>query len=194
MSLGSRRHQTATEETWATPQPGPSASEASNDSRAEDLDARLDTLIGSYLETLSLIERLHRLLLDVIKDDFERVGLEDVNGVQALLLFNIGTEELTASDLRNRGYYQGSNVSYNLKKLVAGGYLHHKRCSADRRAVRISLTPKGRKVRDLIADIYQRHAASFLAGAVGDPSSFDAMNQSMRRLERFWRGQIRYIY
>ena len=46
--------------------------------------------MGSYLEMLSLVERLHRLLLDVIKDDFERVGILEINAVQALLLFNIG--------------------------------------------------------------------------------------------------------
>jgi DNA-binding MarR family transcriptional regulator len=78
-----------------------------------------------YLECLNLIERLHRQLLDVIKDELERVGQPDVNSVQALLLFNIGEQELTAGELRTRGHYLGSNVSYNLKKLVEGGYINH---------------------------------------------------------------------
>ena len=65
-----------------------------------------------------MVERLHRLLLDVIKDEFERLGIIDMNPVQALLLFNIGDNEVTAGELKTRGYYQGSNVSYNLKKLV----------------------------------------------------------------------------
>src|SRR5438876_2482903 len=95
-----------------------------------------------YLESLTLVERLHRRLLDVIKDEFERRGRSDVNSVQALLLYNIGDKELTASELRTRGYYLGSNVSYNVKKLVEMGYLHHARSRVDRRAVRISLTPK----------------------------------------------------
>ena len=64
-----------------------------------------------YLEALSLVERLHRLLLDVIKDEFERVGVLEINAVQALLLFNIGDNEVTAGELKTRGYYQGSNVS-----------------------------------------------------------------------------------
>ena len=72
----------------------------------------------NYLEALSLVERLHRLLLDVIKDEFERVGVLEINAVQALLLFNIGDNEVTAGELKSRGYYQGSNVSYNLKKYV----------------------------------------------------------------------------
>ena len=97
-----------------------------------------------YLEALHLVERLHRRLLDVIKDEFERRGRDDVNSVQALLLYNIGDKELTASELRTRGYYLGSNVSYNVKKLVEMGYLHHARSRVDRRSVRISLTEKGR--------------------------------------------------
>ena len=93
-----------------------------------------------------MVERLHRRLLDVIKDEFDRRGRSDVNAVQALLLYNIGDKELTAGELRTRGYYLGSNVSYNVKKLVEMGYLHHARSRIDRRSVRISLTDMGREV------------------------------------------------
>ena len=88
-----------------------------------------------YMEALTLIERLHRRLLDVIKDDFERSGEPEVNPVQALLLFNIADSELTAGELKTRGHYQGSNVSYNLKKLVESGYVNHERSSVDKRSV-----------------------------------------------------------
>ena len=96
-----------------------------------------------------MVERLHRLLLDVVKDEFERLGIIDINSVQALLLFNIGNAELTAGELRSRGYYLGSNVSYNLKKLVDLGFINHQRSRIDRRSVRVSLTPKGRMVNKL---------------------------------------------
>src|SRR5881398_3026124 len=85
-----------------------------------------------YLEALTLVERLHRRLLDVIKDEFDRRGRADINSVQALLLYNIGDKELTAGELRTRGYYLGSNVSYNLKKLVELGFLDHQRSRVDR--------------------------------------------------------------
>ncbi|MEO1330566.1 MAG: winged helix DNA-binding protein [Pseudomonadota bacterium] len=147
-----------------------------------------------YLGTLAFIERLHRLLLDVVKDEFERLGRVDINSVQALLLFNIGEEELTAGELKTRGYYQGSNVSYNLKKLVELGYLHHERCTADRRSVRIRLTEKGDEVRKIVDGIYRRHVASFVSNPEFDGESLAQMNDAMGRLERFWREQIRYIY
>ena len=110
-----------------------------------------------YLELLTLVERLHRRLLDVIKDEFDRRGRSDVNSVQALLLYNIGDKELTAGELRTRGYYLGSNVSYNVKKLVETGYLHHARSRIDRRAVRISLTDKGRDVHEVVSGLYDKH-------------------------------------
>src|SRR6186713_1842859 len=121
-------------------------------------EATLDHIRPQYLEALTLVERLHRRLLDVIKDEFERRGRDDVNSVQALLLYNIGDKELTASELRTRGYYLGSNVSYNVKKLVEMGYLHHARSRVDRRSVRISLTDKGRQVHDVIQALYDKHA------------------------------------
>src|ERR1700746_2588679 len=108
----------------------------------------------AYLEALRLVERLHRRLLDVIKDEFDRRGRSDVNSVQALLLYNISDKELTAGELRTRGYYLGSNVSYNVKKLVELGFLDHQRSRVDRRSVRIRLTEKGREVRDTVDSLY----------------------------------------
>jgi DNA-binding MarR family transcriptional regulator len=152
-------------------------------------DARRD-----YLEMLSMVERLHRLLLDVIKDEFERLGLLDINSVQALLLFNIGDNEVTAGELKSRGYYQGSNVSYNLKKLVEAGYMNHQRCEVDRRAVRIRLTEKGRQIHTMVSDLFARHADGLLTNGVMGETQLAAINADLRRLERFWADQIRYIY
>jgi DNA-binding MarR family transcriptional regulator len=145
-----------------------------------------------YLECLNLVERLHRQLLDVIKDELDRKGEREVNSVQALLLFNIGDEEMTAGELRTRGHYLGSNVSYNLKKLVEAGYIHHERSDIDRRAVHVSLTDKGAAIRQAVAKLFDRHLES--VEAVGNVSSndFDALNVSLKRLERFWLDQVRY--
>ena len=147
-----------------------------------------------YLEALSLVERLHRLLLDVIKDEFERLGLLDINAVQALLLFNIGENEVTAGELKSRGYYQGSNVSYNLKKLVEMGYMHHQRCEIDRRSVRVRLTEKGRNVRSAVAKLFERHAEGLQDRGVLGPDGIYQINHSLKRMERYWSDQIRYIY
>jgi DNA-binding MarR family transcriptional regulator len=137
-----------------------------------------------YMEALTLIERLHRRLLDVIKDDF--------NPVQALLLFNIADSELTAGELKTRGHYQGSNVSYNLKKLVESGYVNHERSSADKRSVRVKLTPKGKAIRDRIDMLYNRQlqAVEEVVGLSID--EFDRLNKALTRLERFWTDQILY--
>ena len=147
-----------------------------------------------YLESLALIERLHRLLLDVIKDEFERLGVLEINAVQALLLFNIGDHEVTAGELKSRGYYQGSNVSYNLKKLVEMGFMHHQRCEIDRRSVRVRLTEKGRDVRETVDELFSRHADGLEASPTIGAESILTINDALGRVERFWSDQIRYIY
>ncbi|MEP2944241.1 MAG: MarR family winged helix-turn-helix transcriptional regulator [Hyphomicrobiales bacterium] len=152
----------------------------------------IDVLRPHYLESLRLVERLHRRLLDVIKDEFDRNGRSDVNSVQALLLYNIGDADLTAGELRTRGYYLGSNVSYNLKKLVESGYISHQRSDLDRRSVRVSLTDKGREVADIVTDLYERHTMSIQKiGGIG-AGEFEMLNKSLMRLERFWTDQILY--
>ncbi len=147
-----------------------------------------------YLDSLSMIERLHRLLLDVIKDEFERLGILEINAVQALLLFNVGENEVTAGELKTRGYYQGSNVSYNLKKLVDLGYMHHERCQIDRRSVRVRLTPKGRELRQVLSTLFGRHVASLERAERFGEDRMTALIDSLGRIERFWTEQIRYIY
>jgi DNA-binding MarR family transcriptional regulator len=153
---------------------------------------RLREVRPVYLEALTLVERLHRRLLDVIKDEFDRRGRSDVNAVQALLLYNIGDKELTAGELRTRGYYLGSNVSYNVKKLVEMGYLHHARSRIDRRSVRISLTEKGQDVHRIVSSLYDKHVTT--VEQIGGISSddFGKLNVALARLERFWTDQIRY--
>jgi DNA-binding MarR family transcriptional regulator len=164
-------------------------------SRLESFKPRRDpTFMSGYLDALALVERLHRLLLDVIKDEFERVGLLEINAVQGLLLFNIGDNEVTAGELKTRGYYQGSNVSYNLKKLVEAGYMHHERCEIDRRAVRVRLTDKGSQVHDVVEALFVRHADGIReTGVLSDAGMVDIV-ATLRRVERYWSDQIRYIY
>lgn len=147
-----------------------------------------------YLDNLALLERLHRLMLDVIKDEFERLGAADINPVQALLLFNIGDNEVTAGELKSRGYYQGSNVSYNLKKLVELGYMHHQRCAMDRRSVRVRLTPEGQEIRARVGDLFRRHAETMQRDGVVEFATLDVLARALKRLEHFWSEQIRYIY
>jgi DNA-binding MarR family transcriptional regulator len=145
-----------------------------------------------YLEALTLVERLHRRLLDVIKDEFDRRGRSDINAVQALLLYNIGDSELTAGELRTRGYYLGSNVSYNVKKLVEMDYLHHARSRIDRRSVRISLTAQGKEIRDIVAGLYEKHVVTVEQIGGVSIDEFKVVNNALTRLERFWTDQIKY--
>jgi DNA-binding MarR family transcriptional regulator len=157
--------------------------------------AALDSASGvsrHYLETLNLIERLHRQLLDVIKDELDRRDEREINSVQALLLFNVGDQELTAGELRSRGHYLGSNVSYNLKKLVDGGYIHHERSELDRRSVLVRLTPKGEHIRDMLRELFQRHLSSLAPVGNVTGENLEAMNTALRRMERFWIDQVRF--
>ncbi|QDY69821.1 MarR family winged helix-turn-helix transcriptional regulator [Qingshengfaniella alkalisoli] len=158
------------------------------------LNPREQDFMHGYLDALALVERLHRLLLDVIKDEFERVGILEVNAVQALLLFNVGDNEVTAGELKTRGYYQGSNVSYNLKKLVDLGFMHHQRCDVDRRSVRVKLTKKGRDVHRIVEELFSRHANGLESRGVLGPKGVTDIASSLKRVERYWTEQIRYIY
>jgi DNA-binding MarR family transcriptional regulator len=162
------------------------------DTRSAPVDMKRRDIKNRYMESLTLIERLHRRLLDVIKDDFERTGEKEVNPVQALLLFNISDAELTAGELKTRGHYQGSNVSYNLKKLVEQGYVNHERSNADKRSVRVKLTDKGDAIRNRVDALYNRQLQAIEEVVGLSVDEFDRLNKALSRLERFWTDQILY--
>lgn len=141
-----------------------------------------------YLEVVALVERLHRQFLEVVKTEIDRMGVHDVNNVQAMILYHIGSEELTVGELTQRGYYLGSNVSYNLKKLIEHEYIAQARSPHDRRSVRIKLTPKGVELHGRLDTIFQQHTGVLektkMAGDLNDVAS------TLRELEKFWDGRL----
>lgn len=138
-----------------------------------------------YYDTVQLIERMHRHFLDVLKIELEKSGVQDINNVQALILFNIGGDELTVGELTVRGYYLGSNVSYNVKKMVEAGYLKQQRSQHDRRSVRVCLSDKGKALKDKVAAIFDRHTKELRMVEL-DEEKLQLINERMRLLERFW--------
>jgi DNA-binding MarR family transcriptional regulator len=138
-----------------------------------------------YLEVISIIERLHRQFLGVVKLELDRLRLHDLNNVQAMLLFNIGDAEISIGELITRSYYLGSNVSYNVKKLADNEYLTYERSVHDRRSIRVRLTPKGRRLRDELARMLNRHV-EMLSEAQITERDLESVVATLRHLERFW--------
>src|SRR5438045_8877740 len=138
-----------------------------------------------YLEVISLIERLHRQFLEVVKLELDSMRIHDLNNVQALLLFNIGDTDISVGELTSRGYYLGSNVSYNVKKLSESGYLINERSVHDRRSIRVRLTPKGRTLRDQLSIMLNRHIDILAQTPIRD-TDLKGAAATLQQLERFW--------
>jgi DNA-binding MarR family transcriptional regulator len=142
-------------------------------------------MTDGYLAVVSLIERLHRNFLEIVKLELDGLGIQDINNVQGLMLFNIGDAEMTVGELTLRGCYLGSNVSYNVKKMVENGYLAQERSIHDRRSVHVRLTAKGRALRDRLSLMHKRHIEMLAQTAITD-ADLRAAAVTLRRLERFW--------
>jgi DNA-binding MarR family transcriptional regulator len=144
-----------------------------------------------YFNIVRLIERLHRHFLDVLRTELRRMDVEDINAVQALLLYNIGEAEVVIRDLKDRGYYHGSNVSYNIKKLTEFDYLMQERCAHDRRSIRLKLTEKGMRLCNGIRDL-QNHLAEKVGLSAETLKSLETAGQTMLQVERTWTDFVRY--
>src|SRR5947209_5392802 len=144
-----------------------------------------EAVMTNYLEVISLVERLHRHFLEVVKLELDGLQIHDINNVQGLMLFNIGDAEMTVGELTLRGCYLGSNVSYNVKKMVENGYLEQERSVHDRRSIHVRLTEKGRKLRDRLSEMHQRHVEMLGQTAISE-NDLQGVTTTLRRLERFW--------
>ena len=144
-----------------------------------------------YLEAIRLIERLHRQFLEVVKTDLDGRGIVDINNIQALILFNIGDSELTVGELTNRGYYLGSNVSYNVKKMVDNNYLIQERSAHDKRSMRIRPSGKGLDLCEQISNMFDRHSIALGESSVNS-GDIGVASASYKQLERFWAGLLNY--
>ena len=142
-------------------------------------------MTNGYLEVISLVERLHRHFLEVVKLELDGLQVHDINNVQGLMLFNIGDAEMTVGELTLRGCYLGSNVSYNVKKMVENGYLVQERSVHDRRSIHVKLTEKGRALRDQLSGMHRRHIEMLSATAITDDDLQNVI-VTLKRLERFW--------
>lgn len=151
----------------------------------------LDTVKKDYLELTRLIERLHRRFLDVLRAELGRMGVKELNAVQALLLSNIGSEDIAIRDLVERGYYQGSNVSYNIKKLTEMGYLDQERSQHDRRSVTVRLTAKAHEVVERVRALEDHHAEAVERSGL-DGEALMQTSEVLRKIERTWSDYIRY--
>jgi len=140
---------------------------------------------AAYLETISLIERLHRQCLEVVKADLDRQGIRDLNNVQALILFNVGEDEYSVGELTQRGYYLGSNVSYNVKKMVENGYLLQERSPHDRRSFHVQASEKGVQIFRRLSKVFDDHTNELAASQI-DKQSLEGANSILRRMLQFW--------
>ena len=139
-----------------------------------------------YFEVISFIERLHRRVLEIMKLELEGLGIHDINNVQAMMLFNIGDSDMTVGELSLRGCYLGSNVSYNVKKMVENSYLAQERSVHDRRSIHVKLTDKGRALCDKLSGMHQRHVEMLKETNITQ-ADLDAAANTLQQLERFWR-------
>jgi DNA-binding MarR family transcriptional regulator len=162
------------------------------DATKTDFRERQETAVRKpYYESILLIERLHRHFLEVLKSELDRLGIQDINNVQSLILYNIGEDEMTVGELTARGYYLGSNVSYNVKKMVENGYLAQERSPHDRRSVRVRLSDKGLDLRERISQMFERQLEGLEKAGFSD-EELVRTNETMRRLERFWSTSLDY--
>ena len=151
----------------------------------------MSIVTNAYYDVIQLVERLHRYFLDVVKTELDRNNVQDINNIQAMILYNIGQDDLTVGELTLRGYYLGSNVSYNVKKMVENGYIVQERSVHDKRSIRVKLSDKGKRLHKIVSDMLLKHIEKLAVTDLSDPRLNQTL-QTLKLLERFWSSQTSF--
>ncbi|USO01364.1 MAG: winged helix DNA-binding protein [Alphaproteobacteria bacterium] len=139
----------------------------------------------TYINIIANIEKLHRLSLEVIKAYLDRQNIHDINNVQCFILYNIGEARLTVGEISNRGYYMGSNVTYNLKKMIESGYIDQEQSDHDRRSSHVKLSPKGMAFYKNFEKLFELHIKNLATNGVTEESLKNLL-KNLHKLEAFW--------
>jgi DNA-binding MarR family transcriptional regulator len=141
-----------------------------------------------YYNIANCIERSYKLFLDVIKNELDRMRIYDINNIQALMLYNIGDQEVSVGELTSRGMYLGSNVSYNLKKLIQSGYIVQSPSLHDKRSLHVRLSDNGKQIYAKIDQCIMEQAED-IRGVFPNVKSLNTVHKSLQVLENFWSQQ-----
>ena len=142
-----------------------------------------------YFKSVTMIERLHRLFLEAMKVELERMEVRDINNIQCLILYNIGQKQVTVGDFKNRGYYLGSNVTYNLSLTVQNKYLLQEPGAHDRRTSYVKLSEKDLKLYGKLDKLFTMHAKALAHEGV-DAAQLDELDRMLSNLEGFWKSLL----
>jgi DNA-binding MarR family transcriptional regulator len=154
-------------------------------------DATPEPNAVTHLDLLRLLERVHRRSLDLFRVDLTRLGIEDLSPSQVMVLFTIGSDDLSVRDLIDRGYYLGSNASYNLKRLVETGYVDRNASQRDRRSARIRLSEKGRALCEQVRVADEAYYRSVVRDGE-EERELETTFRTLKRLEQVWSNTLRY--
>jgi DNA-binding MarR family transcriptional regulator len=142
---------------------------------------------NACIEVFVYGERLHKLFLAIIKRELERLNVSDINSAQALTIVNIGNNTVTIGELTSKGYYTGSNASYNVKRMTANGYLVQEPSERDKRACYISLTQKGLELYNKLETSLKKYSNIFKRkDSETDGDCIEKCIENMKRIDKAW--------
>jgi DNA-binding MarR family transcriptional regulator len=113
-------------------------------------------MLRTYLDVIELLGRVRRDYRKFIREELGLIKLEDIDHVEALILWNLGWDKTTTNEVRNRLNYTGSHLNMIIRKLNRTGYVCSERSCLDRREVEIWLKDRGRELCDRLSEIHNR--------------------------------------
>lgn len=147
--------------------------------------------VVTHLELARTVERINRRFADLLRIEMGKLGVVDIGPAQVMVLFTIGSDELSVRDLLDKGHYLGSNVSYYLKQLVDLGYIDRAASPRDRRSARISLTDRGRAVCDALRAADESYHRMIVRDE-DEGRELEIAYRVLQKLELVWTNAARY--
>ena len=143
------------------------------------------------IEFAMLSESVYRTFLDLIKYELDSAGIIDINPIQAAVLLNIvNADQIAKGDVLKKGYYMGSNASYNLNKMKENGYIDQIQSEFDKRISYLRLTDKGVRLSDSLNEKISSHSQSIESNTSEKTTNIGKLITQLRSVENHWKKTI----
>lgn len=143
----------------------------------------------SYFRLAIVSERLHRLFLEVIRQELNRLSVRDITSVQCLILYHLGIAggKINIGEFSKRGYYLGANISYNLAKIVKNGYFQQIPDPDDKRSSYVKLSKKGAKLYETLEELFDNHEKELKESGIENLNLIE-INHQLNNVENVLKG------
>ncbi len=140
---------------------------------------------STLIKANDVFSRISSVFMEIIRLEIERIGVYNLTAAQYIILQHLGNDRIPVGDLSLRSSYFGTNISYNVRKMVENEYIIQEKSQHDQRTHYVSISPKSKELIAKIDQALDEHGDLLHKYGI-DRKYFEEILSSIGKVDDFW--------